>query len=104
MTESNLKKACSLMGFARKAGKLAAGFDIVRDRLPKCKGGLVILAEDSSPSVQKEIRFLSDKYHIDLIALGNKALLGEACGLSPRSVLFKTEEHIAAAIAALEQE
>ena len=94
MTEKDLNSIYSLLGFARKGGKSFSGFDTVKAKIPKCSRGLLIMAEDSSPALQKEISFLGNKYNLPLLSLGTKEKLGIAVGKSPRGVLLITDEHI----------
>lgn len=49
--------ALTILGFARKAGKLSCGFCAVVEVIKKKKSKLVILACDISEKSEKEIRF-----------------------------------------------
>lgn len=57
------QKAIALLGFARKAGKLAVGTAATTDAIKRGKAFLAIVASDISEKSAKEIRFLCDKHN-----------------------------------------
>lgn len=57
----NPGKLLGLLGLARKAGKLALGFDETVSEAKKGKARCVIISPDISPKTEKELRYhLSD--------------------------------------------
>lgn len=58
------QKLRALLGFARKAGKLALGTQATEESVKKHRSHLVLCASDISPKSVKEIRFLCEKYGI----------------------------------------
>lgn len=50
----------SLLGIARKAGKLSLGTESAKSALQKNKSNLILLAADISNKTEKELRFLSN--------------------------------------------
>ncbi len=61
------QKALALLGFARKAGKLAVGTAATTDAIKRGKARLAITASDISAKSAKEIRFLCDKHDVNFI-------------------------------------
>ncbi len=49
-------KALSLLGLAKKAGRLSAGHDAVLEALQRKKSVLIILAADASARVEREMK------------------------------------------------
>ncbi len=62
-----MSKALALLGFARKAGRLAVGTAATEEALSRRKAYLAITASDISEKSSKEIRFLSEKNNIPFI-------------------------------------
>jgi len=62
-----MSRALTLLGFARKAGKLAVGTAAATDALKRKKAHLAITASDISEKSSKEIRFLCEKNGINFI-------------------------------------
>lgn len=56
-----MNKLASMISLARKAGKLALGFDAAKEALQKKKAGLVLCAKDLSPKTRKEIVLVCEK-------------------------------------------
>ncbi len=54
-------KVAGLLGMARRAGRLALGFDAVKATIAARKARLILLASDISPKTEKELRFVSQK-------------------------------------------
>ena len=50
-------RVVSLLSICRKAGKLAVGFDLVKESIRDGKAHLVVLAGDLSPKTAKQIQF-----------------------------------------------
>ncbi len=55
-------KYMSMLGLARRAGRLAMGHDLVIDSIKNRKSKLVLLSSDSSPRLHEEIASASDRY------------------------------------------
>ena len=58
------EKLRALLGFARKAGKLAVGTAATEESVKRKRAKLVVIASDISKKSEKEIRFLCDKFGI----------------------------------------
>lgn len=52
-------KLLSLLGLARRGGKLSSGFDAVSNSIKRRKARLVLIASDISQKTQKELVYLS---------------------------------------------
>ena len=60
------KKYLSLLGIARRAGRLSMGHDTVKDSIRKRKAKLVIFSSDISKRLIEEIGSLSERYQPSL--------------------------------------
>lgn len=56
------KKYLSMLGMARRAGRLSMGHDMAEKSIKSRKAKLLILASDMSDRLQKEFGALSDEY------------------------------------------
>ena len=88
----------TLLGFAQKGKKLAAGEANVEAYLKKGKVCLLLIAEDQSVKNQERWQRLAEDYAIEAVLFGTKEELGLAMGMSPRSIVGLTDEHMAKAI------
>lgn len=52
------------LGLCRKAGCLVLGFDAVKKAVQQGEAKLLLYTSDVSDKTKKEVRFLSDRYHI----------------------------------------
>jgi len=90
-------KMKSLLGLARKAGKIYSGESQVEALLKKKKGDLVIIAEDSRSALTKFEKW-SQELKIPIIIGGSKEELGSSLGISPRSIVLIADKGFAEAI------
>ncbi|MBZ4654475.1 MAG: ribosomal protein L7Ae/L30e/S12e/Gadd45 [Peptococcaceae bacterium] len=88
----------TLLGFAKKAGKLVSGESAVEAMLKRGIVTLVILAEDLPEKRKSYWLRRCDHLNVDSLTLGTKDELGRALGLSPRSILAVTDTQMAQAI------
>lgn len=80
------EKLHALLGFARKAGKLAIGTEAVFESVNRKRARLVLIAADISQKSAKEIRFICDKNNIESVTLKIKiddvtAAIGRRAGI-----------------------
>lgn len=54
-------KILGLLTLCRKSGRIALGFDSVKDSIAASKARLILLASDTSAKTEKEVRFFADK-------------------------------------------
>ncbi len=62
-------KATSLLGMARRAGKLEAGFERCATAVKSGKAKLVIVCADISDKTKKEMNFLCNKQNVQIIQI-----------------------------------
>lgn len=87
----------SLLGIARRAGKIAAGNAQVEAMLKKRKGFLLIMAVDALRT-QKKYNQWANEQNLPILVTGTKSELGHSIGLSPRSAVLVLDQGIAEAI------
>lgn len=87
----------SLLGLARRAGRLASGEAEVEACLKKHKGFLLVLAEDA-PGAHKKYRRWAEDLGLEAIVAGSKEELGRAIGLSPRAAVLILDQGFAKGI------
>lgn len=90
-------KIISLIGIARRAGKVSSGESQVEALLKKKTGYLLIIAEDSSGAINRFSQWAED-INLPVLIGGSKHELGLSIGLSPRSVVLIMDEGFANAI------
>lgn len=92
-----MERIYSLLGIARRAGKITSGESQVEAMLKKGKGSLLILAEDA-PGTHKKYSKWAEDLGLPVLIAGTKAELGIAIGLSPRSTILIMDDGFAKAI------
>lgn len=92
-----IERFYSLLGIARRAGKITSGESQVEAMLKKNKGSLLVLAEDAPGTHKKYSQWASD-LNIPVLIFGEKLELGKAIGLSPRSTVLVMDAGFAKAI------
>lgn len=91
----NEEKIKALLGFAQKAGKIISGDDMVIAGIKKNQVFFVVLAQDASAYVRKEILHYVEKYQVPYVEGFDKATLGLTIGKSPRAVLGVMDKNFA---------
>jgi predicted RNA-binding protein YlxR (DUF448 family) len=77
--EANLRRRClDLIGLAKRAGELVAGYEKVRAHLRKGDAGILLAASDGGDDGRAKVRALAPQ--APLIDLFDGAQLGGACG------------------------
>lgn len=87
----------SLIGIARRAGKVASGNVEIEAMLKKRKGFLLIMAEDAL-GIKKKYNQWANDLKLPIMVTGTKLELGHSIGLSPRSAVLILDQGIAKAI------
>ena len=66
-----MSKLLSLLGLAKKAGRLSAGHDAVLDAVARKKAALIVLAADASERLEKEMHreIAFHHLHINIIRI-----------------------------------
>jgi ribosomal protein L7Ae-like RNA K-turn-binding protein len=94
-------KGLSLLGLARRAGKVtwqeAANLAAIRSERAK----LLILADDAGHTTAKKYTDKCAYYHVPLVRGVSRIVLGEALGTAPRSAVAVLDDGFAQKIANL---
>ena len=94
----NNSKIYSLLGIARKAGKITSGEFSVETALKSRKSVLVVIAADASDNTKKKFRNMCDFREVPWFECGTRIELGQCIGCGSRSVVSISDEGLAAAI------
>ena len=87
------------LGLMRRAGKLAAGEEGVRQAVRAGKAKLILLASDASSNAQKRAKDFSDRVRVPLLVmLEDKATLGNAAGVAGGVMFAVCDEGFAASL------
>ena len=93
------ERLTGLVGMARRAGRLTAGFDAVKDLITAKKAQLVLMAADLSPKTEKELRFTAGDAVPLLTTALTKDEIGHAGGWQkPVGVIATEDKGFAAAM------
>lgn len=90
-----MNKIYSMLGIAKKGGKISIGFDVTCMEVKSKKSNLVLMAADASDKTKENIQFLCDKYDIKYVEYGEKEILGKSLGRKVVSVLSVNDTNIA---------
>ncbi len=77
----------TLLGFARRAGKVASGREAVWAVLQKKRAHLILVAQDAPEKLQELFQREGERLKVPVRVYGQKAELGLAIGQSPRSIV-----------------
>ena len=94
----NNDKVLSLLGLAKKAGKLKGGEYCVETEVKKGRAKLVIVAEDASDNTQKSYTDMCSFKKVPVIFYGNKETIGKCIGCEERAAVVLTDEGFANAV------
>jgi ribosomal protein L7Ae-like RNA K-turn-binding protein len=94
----NNDKVLSLLGLAKKAGKLKGGEYCVETEVKKGRAKLVIVAEDASDNTKKSYTDMCSFKKVPLIFYGNKETIGKCIGCEERAAVVLTDEGFANAV------
>ena len=93
----------SLLGLARRAGKLAVGMDAAAEALRQGEAALIVLARDISERTEREIRQIAGKGQAGILTLpAEMDRIGAAIGKRAGVIAVK-DEGFARKIAALQE-
>ena len=73
-------KAFSMIGLAKKAGKVMTGSDVCERGLKTNKIDLLIISEDASEGTTKSFKDMCNYRKIDFIVFGDRQTLGKFTG------------------------
>lgn len=88
----------SLVGIAKKAGKIAAGEFQTENAVKSGKASLVIISEEASENTKKKFRNMCTFYEVPAFFYGTKEELGAAIGCEFRASLAVLDSGLSEAI------
>lgn len=91
-------KALSMLGLARRAGKVVSGEFSVEKAVRSGKAYLVVVAEDASANTRKHFTDMCTYYKLPLVFTGTKETLGHAIGCEVRASAAVTDSGFAQSI------
>lgn len=86
-----MKKVLTLLGFAKKAGKLVAGANAVQRSILFGQSALVIVTMDAGDSIKSKMKRLCEENEVNYIVFGSSAELSKATG-EDNKVIFSVED------------
>lgn len=95
-----IERLSGLLGMARRAGRLTAGYDAVAALAAEGKAKVILFAADLSEKTEKEVRFAAKEHRTELFRIPlNKEEMGHIVGLKkPAGVLAIEDKGFAASI------
>ena len=94
----NNDKVLSLLGLAKKAGKLKSGEYCVETEIKKGRAKLVIVALDASENTKKSYSDMCNYKKVPIIFYENKDNLGQCTGSEERAAVVLLDEGFAKAV------
>lgn len=91
-------KLMTMLGFAKKAGKIASGEGITLENIKKNKALVVVLATDASPATAKRIKDKAAYRNIMVVEFLNRKEIGKAIGVDERVVISVIDQGFANSI------
>lgn len=91
-------KVTALLGFARKAGKLALGNSACEKQIRCGRCMLTILAQDAARNTKDKFERLCEKANVPCIELMNMEQLGRAVGMDDKAVIAVCDQSFAFSI------
>lgn len=95
MPENNTakQKALSMLGLARRAGKLSMGHDMAEQALLKKKAKLLLFCSDVSPRLIKEFETTIEKHSINIAVIKTDFTLNEIhFGIGYKAGVFTVDD------------
>lgn len=98
-------KIKGLLGFAKRAGKISFGFDVVIKDINDNKVKVVILSNDASERTAKKVKLACDEANIKVVVLPfDKDILGRSIGRDGVAVTAVTDKSFANRIIELSEQ
>lgn len=95
---NNQDRVLSMIGLAKKAGKVAAGGFLAEKAVRDGMAELLVVAEDAAQNIKKKFSNSSAYYEIDYMEYGTKETLGRFTGCENIAVVAVTDPGFAKAI------
>ncbi|MGI6111875.1 MAG: L7Ae/L30e/S12e/Gadd45 family ribosomal protein [Bilifractor sp.] len=94
----NDRRAASMLGIARRAGKVESGEYATEQAIRRGRAKLLILSVDASENTVKKFMNMAEGHHVPAVRFRTKAELGHAIGTGDRSCLAVTDDGLAGAV------
>lgn len=91
-------KALSMIGLAKRAGKVQSGAFLAEKAVQSGRARLVVVATDASANTAKKFRDKCAYYQVPIRSYGDAISLGNSVGGGPRTVVSIDDEGLAAAV------
>ena len=75
-----MERILSLLGFAKKAGRLITGTNAVLRSILMCESEMVIVTNDAGKSVKEKFKRLCEENDIEFFVIGSSLEFGNATG------------------------
>lgn len=98
LTKQQSTRIAGYLGIAQKAGKIAAGDNMVKEAMKKHKAELLVIADDTAAKLAEELRDMASEQGIYLLNWSNKQDLGLVVGKSRRGAIAVLDKGFAEAI------
>ena len=92
------KKVLNLLSLAQRAGRIASGEFAAGKAVKSGTAYLVILAADASDNTKKKFQNMCTFYHVPVLELSDRDVLGHSIGRDLRSSLAVMDEGFAKAV------
>lgn len=89
------KQWMSLLGLAYRARKVISGEELVIKEIRSRRAKIVLLSKDASINTEKKITDKCHFYHVPIIRVENRTMLGEAIGKESRVVVAVQDDGFA---------
>ncbi len=104
LTKQQSSRIAGYLGIAQKAGKIAAGDNMVKEALKRNKVELLVLADDIAVKLKEELSFAAEEQGITILQWPNKIDLGLIVGKSRRGAVAVLDTGFAQAIKKVREE
>ncbi len=94
----NRDKVLSMIGLAKRAGKVSAGAFLAEKAVQSGKSVMVVAACDAADNVKKKFRNLCSFYATEYLEYADKASLGQYTGHESTAVVSINDQSFAAAV------
>lgn len=95
-----MNKVYSYLGLAKRAGQVVSGEQAVMGGIQRGKVLLILIATDASENTRRKFNSLALNHNVNCYTYGNKDLLGQAMGQTPRAVVGIVNRNFAGVIQA----
>lgn len=98
IAESAGKKVTSLLGMARKSGKVFCGYDVAVEELKKRPGGMLVMAQDVSENTKRKLGSDAPDAVPGAAYFSTRDGLGLLFGTRPVAIVYVSDHGLASAL------